>query len=120
MILTVVGLAKQFLKELEPFSLEIMPNDTESSLRVSIRDRSQRHYVLTLIQSPGDLGFSCQWEMNISGDDALSSRTLKLCVGISNEYQLRLTRADGIQYPAILELLRYPRYRSRRPTRSAT
>ncbi len=70
-----------FLKESAQFPLDIMPNDKESSLRVSIRDRSLRYYALTLIQSPGDLGFSCQWDVNTSGNDALSSRTLKLCVG---------------------------------------
>ncbi len=96
-----------FLKELELFPLEIMLNDTESSLRISIRNRSQRHYVLTLVQSPGDLGFS--WEVSTLGKDSLSSRTLKLCVGTSNEYQLRLTCAYGIQYPAILELVRLTR-----------
>ncbi len=98
---------------LEQFPPEIMPNDTESSLRVSIRDRSQRHYVLTLVQSPGNFGFFCRWEVNTLGKDSLSSRTLKLCVGTSNEYQLRLTRAYGIQYPAILELFRLTRFPSK-------
>lgn len=60
---------------------------------------------MTLIQSPGDLGFS--WQVNTSRIKPVSCGTLKLCVGISNEYQLRL--CYGIQNPVMLEIIRTSR-----------
>jgi len=91
-----------FLNEFQQFPLDIIPNVLESALRVSIRDRSQAYYALTLTETPEDSAFT--WDENVN--NFLSYGTLKLCVGVSNEYQLRLSFTNKTLYPITLELSR--------------
>jgi len=112
-------IGEAFVNEFHQLPLEIIPNGSESSLRITIRDRSrdQVHYVTTLNQSPEDLGFYL--EASTSGRNAVRNGTLKFCVGISNEYQLRLSCAFDNQYPAILELMRITRLPARNVERKS-
>ncbi len=103
------GIGEAYVNEFEQFPLEVMPNDTESSLRITIRDRFRDQvHCLTLIQSRGDPEFS--WEVNPLFDKPVSSRTFKLCVGISNEYMLHLSGTGRVRYLAVLDIVRRARF----------